>query len=442
MFMKLYEKKINLLNVILFLILITSSFDIFLNIRVGGFSIRFFYFLEFILFLIFIHKFMTNEIRTIKLVGYQFLIIWFFILLIFVPNTTILLRSIGYVVWLFLLILLVGLLSTLISTKKQFYKIFEYYIISFYYIALFGLFQFVLGLLGIDILVVQRWFPHLIRINGFSYEPSYYASYLIIGWSLLFYLINNNKKYKQRYRKIFFLITLSIVLSSSRMGILTMFLISFLYYFINFFKKFLFKFSINKSYIKYIIILFLILILILFIIIKDWDTIKFLFAGLGIGGESSHSSKPRITSMIETFQIFLNSPIIGYSLGGLASAIAKLNGVYISSQLEAKHYEGMSIFIQVLAASGLIGFIFFLSYLSYLLYKACIVSKKVKLILYDYSIIIKSLCFSLFWELFILSFNQNIIRNYLWIAIAMFSTSIQIGSKIIKEKHNDINNRL
>ncbi|WP_158508718.1 O-antigen ligase family protein [Thermosulfidibacter takaii] len=385
---------------------------------------------------------MKYEIKSIRLVGYQYLISWFFILLIFAPRTTILLRSIGYIVWLFVLILLVGLISTLISTEKQFYKIFDYYIKSFYYISLFGLLQFILGLSGVDILVTQKWLPNLIRINGFSYEPSYYASYLIIGWSLLFYLINKSKKYKQKYKKVFFLITLSIILSSSRMGILTMFLISFSYYFISSLKILLFRFSINKSHIRHIIILFLVLVLIICFIIKYWDTVKFLLAGLAIGVESAHSTKPRITSMMDTLKIFLNSPIIGYSLGGIASGIAKLHGVYISTQLEAKHYEGMNIFLQVLAASGLIGFTFFLSYLSYLFYKACIVSKRVKLFLYDYSIIIKGLCFSLFWELFILSLNQNILRNYLWIAIAMLSTSILIGKKHIKEKNDDIDHRL
>jgi hypothetical protein len=226
------------------------------------------------------------------------------------------------------------------------------------------------------------------------------------------------------------------------MGIVTIFIIIFSYYFINVLLKLLFKFSINKKYFKFIIFFLLGIVLISLFIINYWDTIKFLFAGLGIAGESNHSSKPRITSMVATFQIFLNSPIVGYSLGGISSALAKLNGVYIYSQLEAKHYEGMNIFVQVLAASGLIGFIFFLLYLSSLFYKANIVLKKLKLISYEHSIIIKSLCFSLFWELFILSFNQNILRNYLWIAIAMLSISIFIGKKIIKEKNNAINNRL
>jgi len=184
----------------------------------------------------------------------------------------------------------------------------------------------------------------------------------------------------------------------------------------------------------------LIFILLIIVIINYWNEINFLFSGLGIFGSSSHSSAPRIKTMIDTFRIFLKSPIIGYSLGGIPSAIAQLKGYNISTQIEAKNYEGMNIFLEVLAASGIIGYIFFLLFIYLLYFKAFKIAKAIYYKNFTYSIIVKSLIFSLFWEMFILSMNQNILRPYLWIAIGMLSSSIFVGRELLYEAN--INNRL
>jgi len=434
-------KLISIINFLIFLLFLTSSFDIFLNIKISGYSIRILYFIEFILFLIFMIEYFLGKIEIFKLLNWPYLFIWFLFIILFIPNTTILTRSIGYALWLFLSILLIGIITTLIRTEKQFFKIFDYYILSFYLIAIFGFIQFLFGLFNVNLLVVQWWIPgKLPRINGFNYEPSYFGSYLLIGWSLLFYLINTNIYFKKKYKNKFFFITLVMILSSSRMTILVMILASFILIFYRIVKTFLSKFSIRKTYLKLMIFLLLIIIVFIFIVIIYWKEINFLFNGLGIGGEPNHSSKPRIQETIDTFRIFLQSPIIGYSLGGIPSAIANLKGIHISTQLEAKHFEGLNIFVQVLAASGIFGFLFFILFFLFLFYKAKIVSNKLKNISYIFSIIIKGLSFSLFWELIILSLNQNILRPYLWIAIGMLSSSIIIGRKILYEEK--INNRL
>lgn len=425
--------KTSLIDKILFLIFIVSSFDIFLNIKIGGFTLRLIYLLEFIILFYILNEYLNGKLNKIRFLKGKYLVTWIFFIFLFIPNTTILLRNFGYAIWLILSVLLIIIFSTLIKDKLQMNKILHYYILSFKYIAIFGLIQFLFGLFGVDLLIKQWWiygvFP---RINGFSYEPSYYGSYLIIGWLLLLYLRFNSSFFQNKYKITFFIITISLILSSSRMTILVMLISFYFLIFIPFVKKIIIG-KINKKYITKVIFFFIFLICMVSVIILFWNDIYFLFNGLGIFGTPSHSSGTRIKEMIDTFMIFLNSPIIGYSLGGLPLAIAELRGYHISTQLEAKNFEGMNIFIEVLAASGIIGYIFFILFIFLLFNTAKNTAKKLKYIsCYNY-IIIKALSFSLFWEFFILSMNQNILRPYLWVLIGMLSASIFVGKQVIYE---------
>lgn len=170
------------------------------------------------------------------------------------------------------------------------------------------------------------------------------------------------------------------------------------------------------------------------------NTFKFLFSGLGMFGTATHSSEARTNEAWTTFEVFLNSPFIGYSLGGVAPAIAELKGFTIYTQSEAKNFEGMNIFLEVLAASGIIGFIFFVIFFIVLYSKAFKIMKLLKTINNIHYLFIGSLSFALFMELLILSMNQNILRPYLWVLIGMLSASILVGKRIFYEYQ--INNRL
>jgi len=52
--------------------------------------------------------------------------------------------------------------------------------------GIIGLVQWILQFFGILFYLTQYNSMH--RINGFSYEPSYYASYMLIGWIIYAYL--------------------------------------------------------------------------------------------------------------------------------------------------------------------------------------------------------------------------------------------------------------
>ena len=63
--------------------------------------------------------------------------------------------------------------------------------------------------------------------------------------------------------------------------------------------------------------------------------------------------------------------------------------------------------------------------------KAYKVSKALAKENYEYSIIINSLAFALIIETIMLMMNQNILRPYFWILVAVFNTSITLGKRVV-----------
>jgi hypothetical protein len=147
--------------------------------------------------------------------------------------------------------------------------------------------------------------------------------------------------------------------------------------------------------------------------------VYFLLAGTGLEGAAAHSVASRSGALRDTFQIFLDSPIIGYSLGGVAAAIGKLHGWTVVSFEDAKIFEGNTVFLEVLAASGMIGFIAFASYVSALIIQPVRLIYRIR----DQSArtLMIAMLAALLFELLMLQFNQNILRPYVWIHIALFS---------------------
>ncbi|GGK37106.1 hypothetical protein GCM10010965_32440 [Caldalkalibacillus thermarum] len=158
----------------------------------------------------------------------------------------------------------------------------------------------------------------------------------------------------------------------------------------------------------------------------------FLLSGTGINGTSSHSVDARFENFTDTLNVFMKNPLIGVSLGGVAPAIGRLHGITVTDQETAKHFEGISIFAEVLAASGIIGFTFFMSYIFTIIFKPFILSKKINNQLI--SGLLKGMVFSLIGLLIILQFNQNILRLYLWLHIGILSALYSVSLKQLKNK--------
>ncbi|OIN56518.1 O-antigen ligase family protein [Arsenicibacter rosenii] len=401
-----------------FCICLTASFDIILNLRIAGFALRFVYLLIIVHCILYFIESILNGKFIVKYLGGKYFFVWFFFLVIFVNNTPLINRNIGYLLWLLIHAFYTIVLAQSCNNKKKLQKYVSVYLFSFLITSLFGFLQLGLGLLGIDLLVEQWWiegrFP---RLNGFSYEPSYYATYLIAGFSTSYFLFRSKvNKHSELIKYTSIISLLAIILSTSRMGLIVVVT-----------ELIVYELFINRTNlkIKLVVISSIAFVLVVITIVAlRTDFLFFLFDGLGIMGSSAHSSMERLDGFFTQIEILKKNPFKGYSLGGVSQAIAFEKGVVNISQETIKPYDvSMNIFVEVLTASGIIGFLFFLRYIytlfSYTFFKMRGYVPEV--ILPDkYS---RALAWGLLFELIILCFNQNILRPYLWVHISILNSA-------------------
>ncbi|MBV8571760.1 MAG: hypothetical protein JO319_14170, partial [Acidobacteriaceae bacterium] len=208
------------------LILLTSSFDTFLVLTVGG-NYRFCQIATPVLVLLALIQ--AARARAIPVLGAVPLCIWFVFQVLFIPTTGFWPKSLGYCLWLLLNYSLIFAFVQLFSDETESLRaILRWYAYSFGLLAVFGIVQFFLPLLGgPGILVQQWWIPGVLaRVSGFSYEPSYFATYLLIGFVFIGTLRRRSSTLlpAKVLLAIYLLTAAAIFLSSSRMGIIFLFL--------------------------------------------------------------------------------------------------------------------------------------------------------------------------------------------------------------------------
>lgn len=424
------------LDAIYCIAIFTVSFDVILNFNIGP-NVRF----SQILFIIFIlSAFFLRAIAKVVLpIGFKYLLIWTFFIIIFIPNSGFIEKGIGYLLWLLLNVLLIFFTNLYYCQSLSLIKIIRFYLISFIYIAFFGIVQFISGILGFgELLLVQTWWiPDVLpRLNGFSYEPSFYATYLMLGWVSIGYMLQNKVYLFSRFflSAAFVLITSALILSGSRLGYVFMGLWTMIYLFFLLF---------NSKKLNYLKIIFLLLVTvlifscILFFEIIDSDFFKTLAFGTGLGETSDHSIVDRLSGAYDLIQIFLDSPFIGYSLGGLSYALGNLNAIVVDDFASAK-LEGNGVFLEVLAASGAVGFFPFLFYIIVLIIRPFKL-KYTENFLYSAKLL-HGMTWALVFELLIMQANQNILRPYLWLHIAIMCalySGIALKNPVLSNKSYD-----
>jgi hypothetical protein len=134
----------------------------------------------------------------------------------------------------------------------------------------------------------------------------------------------------------------------------------------------------------------------------------------------------------------MKSPLWGYSLGGIAPAIAQLKGYTTITQEIVKNTEGMCIFMEVLAATGIIGFVFVVGFMYQILFSG---RRLRKLIQPQFNVRLSQsikihhlLIVALIFQLLLLCLNQNILRNYLWVHIALVNVSFFVVKNSLNPK--------
>lgn len=416
----------SLARAFLILVIFTTSFDIFLVFHLG-FTFR----IAQILLTMPIGYVLFQAFRrsvAIWPLGFAPLLIWTFFMAIFIPNTDFPIRSVAYFIWLVYNAIMIFVVVQLFDDYRKALTVVRWYLYSFLFVASFGIFQFISPLLGLGApLIVQWWATGSIsRVNGFSYEPSYFASYLIMGWVFTLYLLKNRSTLISR-GKLFLIAavtSLALLLSSSRAGILTMIIWLAQYPLMLIWR--VARGYVNKKLFMVTVALTMafgfLAIIVSMIGVKE---LQFLFAGIGLFGQAAHSLESRTYRLEDTLAIFLQSPIIGYSLGGVSSAIGHYRGLEVTSLDLAKRNEGLCVFAEVLAASGIVGVIPFAIYIFKIVLSPLRLAWKAS----DNNLktILAGLVYSLIIELIILQFNQNILRLYLWMHVAILSAVYSVG---------------
>jgi O-antigen ligase len=390
---------------LLFWAFFTASGDLFWVFSLGG-TVR----LSLLVFLVVFSLLVLSRKLVLPKSSVSFFI-WVSFLALFMFNGEPLLRSVSY--WFFLIASFAVTVS--IYSLMRFYSpthIIRLYIQSFACVAAFGVIQFILGILGVEVLVSQYWLVGLPRVNGFSYEPSYFFTYMLPCWIVLFILrqeLPRNLLLRRRFINLSLaLVSVSLALTFSRMGYLCIFVFVVAYYFFELLNQ------IRRGWLnrKKVTTLVIMSCLIFFSAIYTIQNVSSVLRGIEIDNlKESHSSGPRIVAAFEELEAFINRPLVGYGIGGIPSARAHVRGELINSIEDSKKLEGSVVFLEVLVASGVVGFIFFLILIFYPLIRIQNIRKRVGP---HTSTILKSFQYAFIFTLLILQFNQNINRVYFW----------------------------
>jgi O-antigen ligase len=285
--------------------------------------------------------------------------------------------------------------------------------------------------------------PQLGRINGLTYEPSYYVTYLVPGTILitLMALFLDEK----RGRMIFYSLTASLMLlvlifSTSKLGIVESVTVILLAILVGVFLK-LFKVlkEVNlKRNVSYFVAFTVFFAAIFYVSGNIGSIVNFLFPGKGeerisylektekiLASSKETSFDIRLSQFKETLGIALENPLLGKSLGGVAPYRALKNGMNPKNNDDVKQFEGMNIFAEMLAGFGIIGFLLMLGFIILISYDGVRLGIKALASNYKVSIILIGLVLGFLLELFFLMFNQNVLRLYLWNHITLLALAIE-----------------
>ena len=432
-----FSKGSAIINTIIWISILMASCDIVAAFDVAGLTVRISQLISMaamFFFLLRIIRFGNVKILT----PYYNLLIVIVINTICIVNSKTIFNAVGYDLWLIFDCVQVLTFTYFLSKQETIYSIVHKYIMCFNVFAVIGFLQFALQFVGINFYVTQ--YNDLHRSNGFSFEPSFYATYMIMGAIICLYLLER-RNYKCMRKRALILSTLlnvgAVVISTSRMGLIVLLL----YVVYRGFMSLRIYIHMRAHLIKILFSLMPILVgigLIAFILAIEFEVpfVMHYMSGLGVGGASSHSADARMTGFKDTWTLFLDSPLLGCSLGGIDAGIIE----YKARNYTVANNGGasMCISLEALAAYGIIGAFFFFKYMWDLTIGGYLKAKKRPGEQSEREPVYAMLI-ALFFEFMILQLNQNVLRPPFWVHIALVSTMLQI---YLRESHKNYTPRL
>ncbi len=416
----------------------TSSFDLILNINLGP-NIRI---AQLFTLMLVAAALLTHRMgRTMEIpLGGLYLLVWWAVQLSFVPVAEFWLKSLAYCVWLALDIALsFGMVNLFAGDTGRLQLLLKLYLASYVFVAGFGIVQFVLPITGGPALLVEQWWlpGRVPRMNGFSYEPSYLATYLIMGL-VCFGSLRRSGMVDFRgpaWRFSYILILVALLICFSRMGVFFALIelcigpVTRLCRILRH-PRLVFGFHLSGWRMLTAAVILLVAYSAFNGAVRwfnnDPETVKILVSGTGLFGTAAHSVDQRKDSLHDTLQTIADHPWMGQSLGGITESIAGFNGLCPQNFAEAKLYEGQSVFAEVIAASGIPGSIPFLCFLIVTIISPLRLARHSSPL---YAAWLRAMVLALAFEWAILQLNQNILRLYLWVHIALLTTVFAVARR-------------
>ena len=348
---------------------------------------------------------------------------------LFIPATPDLLKSLGYDAWFLIDLMTVWAIAYFVDRAYSTEELVRWYISSFVIMAMFGIVQLLLFRFGINLLVSQTINSSEGRINGLCFEPSYYSTYLLGGWSIGIVMLVKGAAKQENARPLvepwqLAVISAALILSTSKLAWMGMlFLLACIEG--KKFVGFLNGKRLTRAEITIIILMpFLLLIaFILFkVLIQNEAFVSKYFSGSGLLGTASHSYDDRMRRIKMTWQTFTNHFAIGTSFGGIDWAIDQ------QFHLSQTTGEAIGSFLEFGIAAGLIGLIAAFAFFKKLLWE---------LPRQNNIIIITACAAGCFMQLLFLQANQNILRVWLWAGIGVLVALLNSSKLCIASSMKD-----
>lgn len=409
------------------LVFVTASMDIFLVMNVAGFNVR----LALLVMMVLEAFWMVSLVRSRRLFlvsGMGWLILLAFLNTVFALNSSLPVRSLGYALWLWVFVAWVFLMVQLSAgsffsqreEKNLFSRLLLVYILSFLPALLVGWLQWIvpsLAWIREGLWRTQWTLPlfgeySLYRVNGWNYEPSYYATYLVVLPPLLWVWFRQSKGHEKFFVFLYLILTvLMIGLSTSRMGWIALGIEGMVILLIEvglwFRKRWgarafrgLLLFGIGWVMVSGVG----------FLLFFPWEKVAARIL--------AHSYFDRMGGIQNTLEVFFRHPFISVSLGGVAPDITLfLGNIVAQGNSEVKPFEGTAVPLELLAGLGVVGAFVLVGFLASLFFVS----------LYRWRGMsphnrawFLALAGGLVMQGFLLLFNQNILRVYVWNHVAMF----------------------
>lgn len=275
--------------------------------------------------------------------------------------------------------------------------VWKYYIYSFRIVGLLTIIHALLLLMGIEIpMFLNNITLGIPRPSAWFYEVSYSATYMLLYFGISIFLYENLSKKEYRF-DLFFSIFI-IALTTSTTGYIGIFLGFLIGLFLIQSKDIFYKLKIFFN------IVFIIGIILLIFYLFNPNIIKFFIGRIFTSGIAAASGE-RVSGWKYAFELFIEHPFLGIGAGAYETYYG---------------FTATNVTLEILSTLGLFGFSMFVLFFIYLFFA---INKK------NQTKILKSLLFSLFLFLVMLQANQNYMRMYMWLHIALILGFIETSRK-------------